>query len=116
MPSDYILGLISRMQVRPTPLFRDDIDSDESVRPRDADTAAVDNADNNETMATLGPEASGEIPQRAEASGKNHSLVPSIGMLDPEGYVDMREPWIEGAKGEKVRRTGISLGMFADCF
>jgi hypothetical protein len=97
MPSEYILGLISRMQVQPTPLFRGDVDSGDSVGTHDDDTAVVD-----ETMATQGPEASGEDPQGAEASGENQNLVPSIGLLDPEGYVDMRAPWVEGAKGEKV--------------
>jgi hypothetical protein len=107
MPSNYILGLIARMRVHPTPLFRDDVDSD-------ADASAVDNADNDETMATVAPEPLGEDPQRAEASGEKHSLIPSIGMLDPEGYVDMREPWIEGAKGEKVCCSGICLGALTD--
>jgi hypothetical protein len=96
------------MQVRPTPLFRDDVDS---ADPRDDDTAAVADTDVDETLATQGPEVSGEDhPQGVEASGENQILVPSIGLLDPEGYVDMREPWVEGAKGEKVRPGGMFLG------
>jgi hypothetical protein len=70
----------------------------------DGDTVAVDDADNDETMATQGPEASGE----------NQILVPSIGLLDPEGYVNMRTPWVERAKGEKVCLGGISLGKLTN--
>jgi hypothetical protein len=109
MLSEYILGLISRMQVRPTPLFRDDVNSDDSVGTDIGDHAAVDaNAD--ETLATQGPENSGNLEamptQGPEGSGEVN-LAPSSGLLDLEGYVDMREPWIEGAKGEKVCRSGM---------
>jgi hypothetical protein len=47
-------------------------------------------------MPTQGPEGSGEV-----------NLAPSLGLLDLEGYVDMREPWVEGARGEKVCRSGM---------
>jgi hypothetical protein len=67
-----------------------------------------------ETMAMQGPEDSGEAEamptQGAEASGKNEDLIPSIGLLDRESYVDMRAPWVEGAKGEKVRLSGMEFG------
>ena len=92
MPSAYILDLISRMQVRPQPrpqpLFQGDVDSNDSDID-DADGGDATIAE--ETMPTQGPEGSGEV-----------NLAPIPGLLDLEGYVDMREPWVEGAKGEKV--------------
>ena len=84
MPSPRIAALIARIPVRPTPLFQDDVDSADSY---DDDAAAVE-----ETLATQGPEHSGE----------DNELAPRTGLLDLSGYVDMREPWVEGPKSEKV--------------
>jgi hypothetical protein len=85
MPREYILGLICRMQVRPTPLFRNDIDSADSADSHDGNNAAIV-ANVDEMMATQGPEDSGEAEamptQGAEALGENRDLVPSIGLLD----------------------------------
>jgi hypothetical protein len=95
------------MNVRPKPLFQGDVDSDDNAE-NDHHATAETNAD--ETMATQGQEDSGEddaMPtQGPEGSGEGN-LAPNPGMLDLEGYVDMREPWVEGAKGEKVCRSGV---------
>jgi hypothetical protein len=95
MSTPFIRELLTRMEVRPKPLFQGDNDSADSHVDDDGDD---DNAE--ETMPTQVPEASGEVGD----------LAPSIGLLDPEGYVDMRTPWVEGAKGEKVRRSRLDLG------
>jgi hypothetical protein len=88
------------MIVHPTPLFQGDVDSADSPVD-DTDDGLDDNVMNaEETMPTQVPEASGEV----------ENLVPSIGLLDPKGYVDMRAPWVEGAKGEKVCLSGMCLG------
>jgi hypothetical protein len=99
------------MDVRPKPLSQGDVDSADS----DVDDGNDDNGDNDrsEVNETIAEETM--LSQAPEASGEGEDLGPSIGLLDPEGYVDMREPWIEGAKGEKVRLGGMSLGKFTDC-
>jgi hypothetical protein len=101
MSTPWIRELLTRIPVRPTPLFRDDVDSD--------DSAAVD-ADGDETLATQGQEDSGEhetMPTQGPEGSGEVNLAPSLGLLDLEGYVDMREPWVEGARGEKVCRSGM---------
>jgi hypothetical protein len=83
MSTPFICSLIARIPVCPTPLFHDDVDSNDS-------TGSDDNTPiTKETMPTQGPEASGEV----------FNLAPSIGLLDLEGYVDMRQPWTEEWKG-----------------
>jgi hypothetical protein len=96
MPTSQVARLIARIPVRPLPLFQDDVDSADS---HDDDAAAVE-----EMLATQGPKDSGEV--------KN--LAPSFGLMDREGYVDMRKPWVEGPRSEKVCRSGVSLGKLAD--
>jgi hypothetical protein len=85
------------MDVRPKPLFQGDVDSADSHVDDDGNGSDHNDPDAEETMPTQAPEASGEVD----------NLVPSIGVLDPESYVDMREPWIEGAKGEKVSNRSV---------
>jgi hypothetical protein len=91
MSTPCITKLIARIPVRPVPLFQDNIDSANSAGSDD-DALAVE-----ETMPTQAPEVSGEV----------FNLALRIGLLDPEGYIDMREPWIEGSRGEKVRRCEL---------
>jgi hypothetical protein len=97
------------MDVRPKPLSQGDVDSDDNVgSDNDHHTAADANAD--ETMATQGQEDSGEddaMPTQGPEGSGEVNLAPRQGLLDLEGYVDMREPWVEGAKGEKVCRSGM---------
>jgi hypothetical protein len=81
MSTLFIRSLISRIPVRPTPLFQDNIDSTDSAGSDD-DVPVIE-----ETMPTQGPEASGE------------NLIPSIGLLDPEGYVGTVGRGAEGRKG-----------------
>jgi hypothetical protein len=100
MPSEYILGLISRMQVRPTPLFQGDVDSNDSHVNNDNDGSDGNAPNAEEMMPTQAPEASGKVD----------NLVSSIGLLDPEGYVDMGALWEEGSRGEKVCRSGMDFG------
>jgi hypothetical protein len=103
MSTPFIRSLIACIPVCPKPLFHDDVDSNDSHVGDDSDSS-----DNNtlvvketkETMPTQGPEASGKV----------ENLVPSIGLLDPEGYVDVRAPWVEGLRGEKVCRSGMNFG------
>jgi hypothetical protein len=92
--------LLTRMDVRPKPVFQGDVDSTDSHVDDDGNGSDRNDPDAGETMPMQAPEASGEVD----------NLVPSIGVLDPESYVDMREPWIEGAKGEKVSNSGVVLG------
>jgi hypothetical protein len=96
MPTPQVARLIARIPVCPKPLFQDDVDSADS---HDDDPAAV-----KETLATQGPEDSAEVG----------SLAPSFGLMDREGYVDMRKPWVEGRRSEKVRHSGVLLGKLAD--
>jgi hypothetical protein len=97
MPTPQVARLIARIPVRPTPLFQDDVDNADS---HDDNAAAVE-----EMLATQGTEGSGEV----------ESLAPSFGLLDHEGYVDMRKPWVVGPRSEKVRCSGVSVGKLADC-
>jgi hypothetical protein len=94
------------MSVRPKPLFQGNVDSN--------DSRVVDANDGNKLIAE------DMMPTQAlEALGEVDNLVPSIGLLDPEGYVDMRAPWVEGAKGKKVCHSGMVLGsslMFCSVF
>jgi hypothetical protein len=100
MSTPFIYELLTRMDVRPKPLFQGDVDSADSHVDDDSNGSDRNDPDAEETMPTQAQEASGEVD----------NLVPSIGVLDPESYVDMREPWIEGAKGEKVSNSGVILG------
>jgi hypothetical protein len=107
MSTAFIRELLTRMDMRPTPLFQGDVDSADSHVDKDND----DN-DRSEVNETIAEET---MPTQApEASGEGEDLVPGMGLLDPEGYVDMREPWVEGAKGEKVSLGGMSLGKSTD--
>jgi hypothetical protein len=75
-----------------------------------APTGHVDDINNNGSDNN-DPDTEGTMPTQApEASGEVDNLVLSIGVLDPESYVDMRAPWVEGAKGEKVCHSGMVLG------
>jgi hypothetical protein len=88
------------MSVRATPLFQGDVDSNNShVGDANADGSDDNTLIAEETMPAQAPEVSGKVA----------NLTPSIGLLDPEGYMDMRAPWVEGLKGEKVCRSGMSL-------
>ena len=100
MSTPFIRELIARMVVRPKPLFQGDADSADSHVEDDNGDSGDSASDAEQTMPTQVPEASGEVA----------NLAPSIGLLDPEGYVDMRTPWVEGAKGEKVRHRCLCLG------
>jgi hypothetical protein len=95
MSTPFIRSVIARIPVCPTPLFQDDVDSADS---HDND-AAVE-----ETLATQGPETSGE----------DNELGPKVGLMDLTGYVDMREPWVEGPKSEKVSSLSKMGQNFAD--
>jgi hypothetical protein len=96
MPTPQVARLIARIPVCPTPLFQDTVNSGDS---HNDDAAAVE-----ETLAMQGPEDSGEVG----------NLIPSFGLMDQEGYVDMRKPWVEGPRSEKVHRSGVLLGKLAD--
>jgi hypothetical protein len=96
MPTPEIARLIARIPVRPTLLFQNDIDSTDG---HDDDTAAVE-----ATLAAQGPEDSGEVEHPA----------PNLGLMSREGYVDMRKPWVEGPRSEKVSRNELSLANLAD--
>jgi hypothetical protein len=96
MSTPQIAKLIACIPVRPVPLFQDDVDSADS---HDDNAVGVE-----ETLATQGPEDSGEVEK----------LAPSFGVMDPEGYVDMREPGVEGPRSDKVCRGGVSLGKLAN--
>jgi hypothetical protein len=86
------------MDVRPKPLFQGDVNSADSHVDNNNNNGSDNNEPNaEETMPTQAPEVSGEVD----------NLVPSIGLLDPESYVDMGALWIEGARGEKVCRGGM---------
>jgi hypothetical protein len=87
MPTPEIARLIARIPVHPTPLFQNDVDSADS---HDDDAAAVE-----ATLAMQGPEDSGEV--------ENPAL--NLGLMSREGYVDMRKPWVEGRRSEKVSRN-----------
>jgi hypothetical protein len=101
MSTPFIRELLTCMDVLPKPLFQGDVDSTDSH---------VDNNNNNGSDHN-NPDTEGTMPtQVPEASGKNEDLIPSIGLLDRESYVDMRAPWVEGAKGEKVRLSGMEFG------
>jgi hypothetical protein len=91
MSTPFIHSIIARIPMHPTPLFQDDVDSADS---HDNDAAAV-----KETLAMQGPETSGE----------DNELAPKVGLMDLTGYVDMREPWVEGPKSEKV--SSLLKGM-----
>jgi hypothetical protein len=78
--------------VRPTPLFRSDVDSAGSD---DGDKAAV-----KETLATQGPEDLGEVEK----------LTSSFGLMELLSCIDMWEPWIEGPRSEKVSSLWIVIG------
>jgi hypothetical protein len=97
MSTPFIRELISRMSIRPKPLFQGDVNSNDScvINGNIGNEAIAE-----QTMPTQAPEASGEV----------ENLVPSIGLLDPEGYVDMGVPWEEGSRGEKVCCCGMALG------
>jgi hypothetical protein len=99
MSTLFICEHISRMSVRPKPLFQGDVDSNDSPVGDSDDGSDVNAPIAEEMMPTQAPEASGEVD----------NLVPSIGLLDPKGYVDMRAPWVEGSKGEKVRCSRMIL-------
>jgi hypothetical protein len=96
MSTPFIRSVIARIPVRPTPLFQDDVDSADS---HDDDAAAVE-----ETLATQGPETSGE----------DNELGPKVGLMNLAGYVDMREPWVEGLKSEKVSSLSELVHNLAD--
>jgi hypothetical protein len=104
MSTPFIRELLTRMDIRPKPLFQGDVDSADSHVDDDNDDnhrSEVNETIAEETMPTQAPEASGEV----------ENLVPSIGLLDPEGYVDMGAPWEEGSKGKKVCCCGMVLGI-----
>jgi hypothetical protein len=104
MSTPRIAKLITRITVRPVPLFQDDVDSMDS---HDDNAAAIE-----ETLAMQGPKASGKV----------ENLATSFGLMDPAGYVDMREPWVEGSRSEKVSLsridfciTSLTLGSIFGC-
>jgi hypothetical protein len=101
MSTPFIHELLTRMDIHPKPLFQGDVDS--------ADSHVDDDNNNGSDGNDL---ITGEMmpTQAPETSGKVENLIPSIGLLDPEGYVDMGAPWEEGSKGEKVCRCGMVLG------
>jgi hypothetical protein len=68
MSTPFIRSVIARIPVHPIPLFQDDVDSADSHD----DNAAVE-----ETLATQGPETSGE----------DNDLGPKVGLMDLTGYV-----------------------------
>jgi hypothetical protein len=90
MPTPQVARLIARIPVHPKPLFQDDIDSADS---HNDDTAAVE-----EKLATQDPEDSGEV----------RNLAPNFGLMDWEGNVDMRKPWVEALRSEKVHPSGVA--------
>jgi hypothetical protein len=92
LSTPFIAKLIACIPVRPTPLFHDDVNSTNSADNHDDDTVAVE-----EILATQGPEALDEV----------ENLTPSLGLMDPEGYVNMREPWVKGLRSEKVCRCEL---------
>jgi hypothetical protein len=107
MSTPFIRELLTRMDVRPKPLFQGDVDS--------ADSHVDDDNDDNDRSEVNETIAEETMPTQApEVSGEGEDLAPSLGLLDPEGYVDMREPWVEGAKGEKVCRSGNDDFSLAD--
>jgi hypothetical protein len=87
MSTPFIHRLIACIPVCPTALFHNDVNSADSVDSHNGDAAAVE-----ETMATQGLEDLDEV----------ENLALSFGLMDPQGYVDMQEPWIEGPRGAKV--------------
>jgi hypothetical protein len=105
MSTPFICELLTRMDVRPAPLFQGDVESNDSDVGEEVNALVAE-----ETMPTQAPEALGEVG----------NLSQSIGLLDLEGYVDIREPWIEGSMGEKVccselrfRRSLMSCSVFS---
>jgi hypothetical protein len=109
MSTAFIRELLTHMDVRPKPLFQGDVDSDDDAE-HDNDHHAAADANADETMATQGQEDSGEydaMPTQGPEGSGEVNLAPSPGLLELEGYVDKREPWVEGEKGEKVCRSGM---------
>jgi hypothetical protein len=88
MSTPFIRELLTRMEVRPKPLFHGDIDSNDSevddVNDGDATVAE-------ETLATQVPEASGE----------GGDLTPSIGAVGPLGVSGYEGTVGRGSKGGK---------------
>jgi hypothetical protein len=88
MSTPFIRELLTRMDIRLKPLFQGDVDSADSHVDNNNNNGADGNESiTEETMPTQAPKAAGEL----------ENLIPSIGLLDPEGYVDMGAPWEEGS-------------------
>jgi hypothetical protein len=118
MSTPFIHSLITHMSVGPTPLFQNNVDSNDSTDSHNGDAAAVEESRPNiatveEARPVPGPAALGKVEtmpsQGPKVSGEVENLSLSFGLMDTEGYMDMRQPWVEGPKGEKVCHCGLWL-------